>query len=88
MSSGLGTLIDWSMSGYIIEYLGWHYAFYIVSVILGIHLILWIFVVYDSPMNHPRISATEKDFILSKLNTTAVKEQVRSINDIAKYYSR
>lgn len=70
MSTGLGTVIDWSMSGYIIEYIGWHYAFYIVAVILGIHLIFWLCVVYDSPMNHPRISTTEKEFILSKLGTT------------------
>lgn len=78
MSSALGTLIDWSVSGYVIEYLGWHYAFYIVAIVLGLNVILWFSIVYDSPANHPRISTAEKEFILSKLNITAVvKEKVR-----------
>lgn len=76
LSSGLGTVIDWSMSGFIIEYLGWPYAFYVVVLILGIYTIAWFFIVYDSPKNHPCITIKEKDYILSKLNTTAVKAKV------------
>lgn len=78
MSSALGTLIDWSVSGYVIEYLGWHFAFYIVAIALFVNLSLWLFVVYDSPTNHPRISRQEKEFILGKLQTsTILNEQVK-----------
>ncbi|KAG4069010.1 hypothetical protein HA402_008321, partial [Bradysia odoriphaga] len=75
MANGLGTVIDWTMSGSIIEYLGWHYAFYIVAAILGIHIILWYSLVYDTPMNHPQISTTEKEFIISRLGSTAVTKK-------------
>lgn len=90
MATGLGTVIDWTMSGYIIEDLGWHYAFYIVAVILGIHIILWYFIVYDTPMNHPRISTTEREFIISKLGSTIVTKKVRCLmrsEGVVKLYS-
>lgn len=77
LSSGLGTVIDWSMSGFIIEYFGWRYAFYVVVLILGVYAIAWFFIVYDSPKKHPRISRDEKEFILSALHTTEIKKKVK-----------
>lgn len=77
MANGLGTVIDWSVSGYVIVYFGWHYAFYLVVLILGIFSIAWFPIIYDSPKDHPRISTKEKEFILSKLNTSNVKAKVK-----------
>lgn len=70
MAAGIGTIIDWSMSGFVIEHIGWDYAFYVVVIILGIYAILWIAMFYDSPREHPYISSSERDYILSRLNTT------------------
>lgn len=68
------------MSGFVIEYLGWVYSFYIVFIILGIFTVLWFVVVYDSPELHPCISPSEKEFIFSKLNTSGSKKKVISKN--------
>lgn len=76
LANGLGTVIDWSLSGFIIRYFGWEYAFYVVVLILGSFAVAWFIIVYDSPKNHPRISVEERDFILSKLNTTTIKTKV------------
>lgn len=76
LAAGIGTIIDWSMSGFVIEHLGWDYAFYVVVVILGVYTIVWLLVFYDSPKEHPYISASEKEFILSKLNTTKAEKKV------------
>jgi len=38
--------------------------------------ILWFFLVYDSPAQHPRISSEEREYIEKALNTKAA-EKVR-----------
>lgn len=76
MASKIGVVIDWCMSGFIIEHLGWTYAFYASAIVLVIFSIVWLSVVYDSPSKHPRISTVEKEFILSKLNTNITKSKV------------
>lgn len=70
MAASLGTIIDWSMSGFLINHLGWDYAFYVVVIILGIYAILWLSIFYDSPKEHPYISAAEREYILSKLTSS------------------
>lgn len=75
-TSGIGAVIDWSMSGHIIEQYGWQYAFYVVAVIFGIFAVIWVTFVYDSPHKHPKITHEEREFILSKLNTTGAKKKV------------
>lgn len=76
MASGIGVVIDWCMSGLIIENLGWTYAFYASASMLGLFSIMWFAVVYDSPSNHPKISAAEKEFILGKLKSNIEKSKV------------
>lgn len=64
------------MSGHIIEQYGWKYAFYVVSVIFAIFVVLWFFVVYDSPSEHPMITEAEKEFIASKVSPTFNSKKV------------
>lgn len=73
---GIGAVIDWSMSGHIIQQYGWKYAFYVVALIFGIFSILLLTFVYDSPTSHPRIKEEEKEFILKRLNTTISNKKV------------
>lgn len=79
MANGIGNVIDWPMSGFIIQYFGWHYAFYAAVLILVVFVVAWFFIIYDSPKDHPRISTKEKEFILCKLNSTAIKEKVKMV---------
>lgn len=81
MSTGIGTVIDWSLSGVIIEHIGWNFAFYMVSVALGIFAVTWYFIVFDSPSRHPRISETEKQYILKNISPTSTKEKVNYIRN-------
>lgn len=69
--TGIGAVIDWSMSGHIIEKYGWKYAFYVVAIIFGIFILLQLLFVFDSPSKHPRIEENEKEMIIRKLNATA-----------------
>lgn len=73
--TGIGVVIDWSMSGHIIEQYGWKYAFYVVAVIFGIFTLLLLAFVYDSPSKHPRIQDEEKEFILSSLKATCTADK-------------
>lgn len=84
LANGIGTVIDWSMSGFIIKYFGWNYAFYAVVLILGVFAIAWFSIIYDSPNDHPRITTAEKEFILSKLSTTTIKRKVWLITTLNK----
>lgn len=74
--TGIGVVIDWSMSGFIIEQYGWMWAFYVVAVIYGIFTVLWFIIVYDSPSEHPRITEKEKEFILSKVTSSHDNKKV------------
>lgn len=76
MASGFGVVIDWCLSAFIIEHLGWTYAFYVCAAILGSFAIAWFLYVYDSPNNHPKISEAEKEYILSNLDKTTTKSRV------------
>lgn len=73
LASGIGVVIDWCMSGFIIEHFGWTYAFYACAAVLGLFSIVWFSVFYDCPSDHPKISLAEKEFILSKLNVAKSK---------------
>lgn len=83
LCNGIGTIIDWSISGFIIIWIGWHYAFYVVVLILAIFVAVWFFVVYDSPSVHPKISPEERDYIVSKVLKTTTKNKVLSVNDVS-----
>lgn len=76
LSTGIGTVIDWSLSGIIIEHIGWQFAFYMVAVALGLFAVAWYFIVFDSPSKHPRITEIEREFILSKIGSSTTNERV------------
>jgi len=46
--------------------------------------IMWFFLVYDTPSQHPRISDKEKNYIENALNKKAVKSEVVKLSH---YYS-
>lgn len=66
----------WSLSGVIIEHIGWQFAFYMVAVALGLFAVAWYFIVFDSPSKHPRITEIEREFILSKIGSSTTNERV------------
>lgn len=63
----LGTAVTWPLCGFLIETLGWPSVFYTTGILSLIFTGLWFIVVFDTPMQHPRISAKERDFIVSEV---------------------
>ena len=43
---------------------GWPSLFYVYGGICVLFVVLWMLTIYDSPMDHPRISEKEKQYIL------------------------
>uniref|UniRef100_A0A8C3WDE2 Solute carrier family 17 member 4 n=1 Tax=Catagonus wagneri TaxID=51154 RepID=A0A8C3WDE2_9CETA len=65
--SVLGSCITLFIGGFLCQNLGWPYTFYIFGAIGCLCSFLWFAFVYDDPMNHPFISTSEKEYIISSL---------------------
>lgn len=63
----MGNVITWTMCGYLIESIGWSYAFYVPAIILAVFSLVWWRLVYDSPADHLRIDPAEREYIESSL---------------------
>jgi len=63
----LGTLVIFSLSGYIAEHLGWAAIFYVTGASSLVWVVLWFFLVADTPSKHPYISNEEKKHIEESL---------------------
>lgn len=63
----IGTVITWTVCGLLVEHFGWPWAFYGTGLAGGVFTLLWLAIVYNSPAQHPRIAAAERDYIESSL---------------------
>lgn len=69
----IGTVITWSICGVLIEHFGWKWAFYVPAIACTLFTMLWMYIVHDSPTQHPRITPQERDYIAdSQRGVTAV----------------
>lgn len=68
-------MLAWSLSGVCTEMAGWQWSFYGNGSICLAFSLLWFYVVRDSPAQHPRITTTERDWIVG--NQTAVQPDAR-----------
>ncbi|OQV12807.1 Sialin [Hypsibius exemplaris] len=66
--SQLGTVMGMFLAGFLAEAYGWESIFYCFGVLLILWVVPWIFLAYDSPSKHPRISHAEKKYIITSLN--------------------
>ncbi|XP_068957421.1 sodium-dependent phosphate transport protein 3-like [Petaurus breviceps papuanus] len=64
----LGNFIAVFVGGFLCESPGWPSIFYIFGSIGCIYCIIWFSLVYDDPMNHPLISDSEKEYIISSMD--------------------
>ncbi|XP_034942652.1 vesicular glutamate transporter 3-like isoform X2 [Chelonus insularis] len=74
MGGGVGIGLTYPLCGFIIENVNWEIVFYCTSCFGIIWYILWLFLVYDTPQQHPRISEKEKNYILDNLGTSVDHE--------------
>ncbi|KAJ8880748.1 hypothetical protein PR048_017218 [Dryococelus australis] len=70
----LGNIMSSCVTGVLIEHFGWEFVFYCYGSLSSLALILWFFLVHDSPTTHPWISEEEKEYICSRIKkVTEVK---------------
>ena len=70
--ASIGTLIIFTLAGYIADTLGWAAVFYATGTSSLIWTVFWMMLVSDSPASHPYISREEREHIM-----TAVGESSR-----------
>lgn len=64
--SNIGTVISMPLAGWLcsLEFMGgWPLAFYLFGIIGIVWFVFWMYLVYDKPSLHPRISAKEREYI-------------------------
>ncbi|XP_018365250.1 PREDICTED: sialin [Trachymyrmex cornetzi] len=76
MASSLGAALTMLMCGFLIASLGWESVFYVTGVIGIIWSVAWFLLVFDSPSQHPRISAEERHAIESAIGTTTTSKHL------------
>lgn len=70
----IGTIITMSVSGYLCDKgfdNGWGSIFYLTGIFAFLYSIFWFYVVYESPQQHPRITAKELDFLENTIRCQA-----------------
>ncbi|XP_063913210.1 sialin-like [Zophobas morio] len=75
LGSQLGAAITFIVCGYLIKAFGWPSVFYVTGAFSAIWCLAWFYCVYDSPIQHPRISEDEQKRLLRK-----VKYQANSVS--------
>lgn len=60
-----GTIFTYPMVAAIADTMNWESAWYIPSLLMFVWIVVWALIAYDSPAEHPGITAEEKDYILS-----------------------
>ncbi|XP_059611115.1 sialin-like [Phlebotomus argentipes] len=66
--TAVAIIVTWQMVGALTEAMGYAWgAFYIPAILMLLMIAGWMFLIYDSPEKHPRISAEEKEYISSSL---------------------
>ncbi|XP_043657819.1 putative inorganic phosphate cotransporter [Drosophila teissieri] len=76
--SNIGTVISMPLAGWLCsqDFLGgWPSAFYIFGLLGILWFIAWMYLVYDKPSDHPRISVTEREYIERSLHVQRLIHQ-------------
>lgn len=59
----IGTVVAMPMSGVLCQAVNWQSVFYVFGAIGVAWCVMWIFLVYDRPSEHPRITPEERNYI-------------------------
>lgn len=69
-------MLTWPFVAYLMTQFGWVYTFYLPATIVLAVTILWFIIVYNSPIEHPRISEQELKYIESAQGSTVSRAHV------------
>jgi len=75
--STFGMVFTFPMCGVIISSFGWEFCFYIISCISLLWSLVWYFLAYDRPQDHPRISPEElEELSVIQVSSTSTRPPV------------
>jgi len=69
----IGTVLAMPISGLLSDF-SWESVFYVFGALGIVWAVMWIFLVYDSPAQHPRIEQAEKDYIEETQGILGIKK--------------
>ncbi|XP_046988255.1 sialin-like [Schistocerca americana] len=76
MGSSVGAALTFPLCGMIIHFLNWQAVFYITGAIGILWFIGWWYLVYDNPVDHPRISESELQHIQNAIGDTISEKKL------------
>lgn len=69
MGSSIGTAVTYPLFGFIMKETSWEYVFHFCGIFGIVWYAFWLYFVYDTPEQHPRIHPKEKEYILHSLGS-------------------
>ncbi|XP_069958670.1 sialin-like isoform X2 [Cherax quadricarinatus] len=79
MSNTLGTIITMPLCGVIIAWAGWAEVFYVTGGVSLAWVVLWAWLMHDTPLQHPSITAHERDYILNSIKEGTTQHKAMKI---------
>ncbi|XP_055598838.1 sialin [Uranotaenia lowii] len=70
MASSLGAAVTMPICGFLLDKVGWQSVFYVTGGLALVWSIIWFLVVFETPAEHPRISAEERNEIESAIGAS------------------
>uniref|UniRef100_A0A182P9F4 Major facilitator superfamily (MFS) profile domain-containing protein n=1 Tax=Anopheles epiroticus TaxID=199890 RepID=A0A182P9F4_9DIPT len=77
LGSSVGVALNFPLFGFIISWTSWEYVYHFCGIFGTVWYVAWLYFVYDSPAEHPRIHPNERKFIESSLGITAQSAERR-----------
>lgn len=75
LGCALGPVFALPLCSWIITTWGWRAVFYFSGILAGFWYCAWLFLVFDTPQDHPRISKKEKNFLEESLQSQKEEEK-------------
>ncbi|KAM7358545.1 sialin-like [Cochliomyia hominivorax] len=77
--SSIGVAFSYPLFAYIMHYMTWERVYDICGIVGTIWWLGWLFLVYDSPVQHPRITISELRYIEKSLGSTVQQHNNKSV---------
>lgn len=69
--------MTFALCGQIISAYGWKTAYYTTSALILTFYAAWVYLIYDTPDEHPGITEKEKNYIKEQIGNTVSKKKVK-----------
>lgn len=69
--SAFGIAVFYPVFGFLISMTSWEWSYYLSGIIGVLWFVCWHFLVFETPAEHPRISAEEREYIKMSLGDSA-----------------